>query len=246
VSHNDKHNEANGEDNRDGTDNNRSWNCGIEGPSKDPKIKALRARQKRNLLATLLLSQGVPMIVAGDEMGRTQLGNNNPYCQDNAISWIDWDVSEDDIDLFEFARRLISVRRQHPIFRRRNFFQGRSIRGTEVKDILWLKPDGTEMTDEEWDHSFARSLGVYLSGSAMDERDRQGRQIRDDHFLLLFNAHHEPMDFRMPDLGEDRGWHMLLDTSHAGGLQAGGYLRAGEPYPLEGRSIAVLRQRNAS
>ncbi len=163
VSYNQKHNEANGEDNRDGTDNNRSWNCGVEGPTDDPDVKALRSQQKRNLLATLLLSQGVPMLLAGDAIGHTQQGNNNAYCQDNEISWINWDEASADLELLAFARRVIALRKDHPVFRRRNFFQGRAIKGVGVKDILWLMPDGREMTDEEWGQEFARSLGVLLS-----------------------------------------------------------------------------------
>ena len=191
VSYNDKHNEANLEDNRDGTDNNLSWNCGAEGPTDDEAINALRARQKRNLLATLLLSQGVPMLVAGDEMGRTQGGNNNAYCQDNAISWLDWEHT--DAELVAFVRRLIGLRRSHPVFHRRHFFQGQSIHGAEIKDIHWLKPDGTDMSDHEWGHEFARCLGVYLSGEALTERDRRGHPLRDDNFLVLFNAHHDTL-----------------------------------------------------
>jgi isoamylase len=243
VSHNGKHNDANGENNRDGTDNNNSWNCGVEGTTNDPAINQLRARQKRNLMATLLLSQGVPMFVAGDEMGRTQQGNNNAYCQDNALSWVNWDLSREDQDFLAFVGRLIELRRNHPVFRRRNFFQGRSIRGTAVKDIHWLKPDGAEMSDHEWAHDFARCLGVFLSGASMEERDRQGRPIRDDNFLLLFNAHHEPMEFKLPQLDQASEWQLLLDTQDEGEMVPETRYRDGDSYPLEARSLALLMQR---
>src|SRR6202045_1072685 len=173
VSYNQKHNEANGEENRDGTDNNRSWNCGEEGATDNPEVNALRARQKRNLLATLLLSQGVPMMYEGDAIGHTQMGNNNAYCQDNEISWIDWSKGKADLQLLWFVQRLIALRKTHPVFHRRNFFQGRSIKGAGVKDILWLRPDGREMTDEEWGKESARSLGVFLAGEGLDEEDER-------------------------------------------------------------------------
>ncbi|MDA0226026.1 MAG: glycogen debranching protein GlgX, partial [Proteobacteria bacterium] len=179
VSYNDKHNEANGEDNRDGHNHNLSWNCGVEGPTDDPAVLALRERQKRNLLATLFLSQGVPMLLAGDERGRTQQGNNNAYCQDNEISWLDWAPDPAAASLLEFTQRLITLRRRHPAFRRRDFFQGRPLHGHDVKDIQWLKPDGHEMTDEEWGQGFARCLGVYLSGAGLNEVDRQGERVHD-------------------------------------------------------------------
>jgi glycogen operon protein len=243
VSHNEKHNEANGEGNRDGTDDNRAWNCGMEGESDDAEIATLRARQKRNLLATLLFSQGVPMLLAGDEMGRTQGGNNNAYCQDNATSWVSWNLTDADRDLFDFVARLIRLRREHPVFRRRNFFQGRPIRGSEIKDIHWIKPDGQEMSDEEWDHEFARCLGVYLSGESLGEVDARGRPIRDDNFILLFNAHHERIDFRLPVLCEGCVWQAELDTHYHLGLDTDGSYGGDDLYPLEGRTLALLRQR---
>ncbi|MFZ1536426.1 MAG: glycogen debranching protein GlgX [Chromatiaceae bacterium] len=241
VSYNDKHNEANGEENRDGTDNNLAWNCGVEGPSDDPAIIELRARQKRNLLATLLFSLGVPMLVAGDEMGRTQQGNNNAYCQDSAISWIDWHLSPEDRNLMAFVGRIVRLRQEHPLFRRRNFFQGRAIRGGAVKDIHWLKPDGVEMSDEEWNHEFARGLGVLLVGAVMDEHDGRGRVVRDDNLLLLFNAHHEPLDFRLPELDGGCEWETLLDTYRDQGLKGGAHYPGGEPYPLAERSLVLLK-----
>ena len=246
VSYNDKHNEANGEESRDGTDNNNSWNCGVEGPTEDVSINALRAKQKRNLLATLFFSQGVPMLVAGDEMGRTQQGNNNAYCQDNEISWVNWDISAADQEFLAFVQRVIALRREHPVFRRRNFFQGRDIHGSGVKDIHWLKPDGKEMSDEEWAHDFARCLGVYLGGDAIQENDLQGHAILDDNFILLFNSHHDSVPFLLPVLNENCEWHCVLDTHLAGGLKPGGQFQSGDSYPLEGRSLVLLIQRNRS
>lgn len=246
VSYHDKHNEANGEDNRDGTDNNNTWNCGAEGPTDDPAINALRAQQKRNLLATLFFSQGVPMLVAGDEMGRTQQGNNNAYCQDNSISWVNWDLSAADQEFLAFVQRVISIRREHPVFRRRNFFQGRAIHGSESKDIHWFKPEGSEMTDDEWAHDFARCLGVYLGGDAMQERDRRGHPLRDDNFLLLFNSHHESIPFCLPTLSETCEWQSILDTHLDGGLKPDGRFPGGKTYPLAGRSLALLIQRSTS
>ena len=240
VAYNDKHNEANGEDNRDGHNHNLSWNCGAEGPADDPEILALRERQSRNLLATLFLSQGVPMLLAGDERGRTQGGNNNAYCQDNATSWVDWTPDEQRDRLTEFVRRMIALRRDHPVFRRRDFFQGRPIRGSEVKDIAWFKPDGTEMTDQEWEHEFARSLGVYLAGEALTEVDARGRPVKDQNLLVLFNAHHETVEFKLPEHAGPGRWFALLDTAHEHGLASSGTFDAGASYPLQGRSLALM------
>ena len=240
VSYNDKHNEANLEDNRDGETYNRSWNCGVEGPTADPEILALRARQKRNFLATLLLSQGVPMLLAGDELGHTQQGNNNAYCQDNNLSWIDWNLRLEDRELYAFVERVIQIRKQHPIFRRRNFFQGRQIRGAGIKDILWLKPDGLEMSDAEWNTSFARCLGVYLLGNALDEQDQRGCPIVDDDFLMLLNAHHGPIHFVLPAYRPNARWQALLDTSNTFGRPPEGFYFAGKAYPLQDRALALL------
>ena len=241
VSYNDKHNEANLEDNRDGESHNRSWNCGAEGETQDKQVQALRAQQRRNLIATLLLSQGVPMIVAGDEAGRTQHGNNNAYCQDNGISWINWELSVEDREFLSFVQRLIRIRTRHPVFRRQKFFQGRRIRGAEVKDITWLRPDGAEMTDEEWHHSFARCLGVLLAGDAIGEFDRRGELIRDDNFLLLINAHYEDIPFTVPPLPPVARWEVLIDTSQPGGMHAERqYHYPGEQYPLKARSLVLL------
>jgi glycogen operon protein len=218
VSYNEKHNEDNGEDNRDGDNHNHSWNCGAEGETDDESINARRRRQQRNFLATVFLSQGVPMIPAGDECGRTQRGNNNAYCQDNEISWFDWtrlDQSEGRT-LLDFTRRLIQIRHAHPVFRRPKFFQGRKIRGSDVKDVMWFSPDGTEMTDEEWNTHFVRSMGLFLSGRTMDVRNEHGRLIEDESFLLLFNAHHAPMPFILPGR-RDAQWDLVLDTAAENG-----------------------------
>ncbi|MBI5936933.1 MAG: glycogen debranching protein GlgX [Betaproteobacteria bacterium] len=238
VSYNTKHNEANLEGNRDGESHNRSWNCGVEGPSDDPAIQALRLRQKRNFMTTLIFSQGVPMLCAGDELGRVQGGNNNAYCQDNPISWLDWPHA--DRDLLDFVATCLALRAAHPVLRRRRFFQGRDIHGHGVKDIVWLKPSGAEMSDEEWQHHFARCLGVYLAGSAMDEVDNHGRRIVDDDFLLLFNAHHEPLPFTMPAPRGGDAWTAALDTARPNGLALHDAFAPGCNYPLMARSFALL------
>ena len=240
VSYNEKHNEANGEDNRDGENHNRSWNCGVEGPTDDPEVLALRARQKRNLIATLLLSLGVPMLRAGDELSHSQGGNNNAYCQDNAISWLNWKLDAEDRSFLDFVRRILALRREHPIFRRRHFFQGRPIHGEGVKDIAWLNPDGREMTDLEWEQHFARCLGVYLSGAELNEVDERGRPVRDDDFLLLINAHHDTIPFRLPAYGREDSWFCLMDTAFERGLGSDGRYAAGRSYPLQGRTLALL------
>jgi isoamylase len=241
VSYDHKHNEANLEGNRDGHDNNLSWNCGAEGPTDDPAILELRERQSRNLLATLLLSQGVPMLLAGDETGRTQGGNNNAYCQDSPLSWVDWTPSETRERLFAFVRQLIAIRRSHAVFRRRHFYRGRSAQGEAGKDLEWLKPDGTAMTQQEWDHEFARCLGVQLHGDALDEIDGRGRPLRDDMLVVLFNAHHDRIPFTLPG-HDEAGWLVLLDTSRDGGVMPEGTWQSGERYELEGRSLALLQK----
>jgi isoamylase len=243
VSYNAKHNEANKEENRDGTDDNQSWNCGVEGPTDDPEILALRERQKRNMLLVLLLSQGVPMLCGGDEIGRTQHGNNNAYCQDNEISWFDWHLTRADRDLLDFTRSLIALRRDHPVFRRRRFFQGRRIRGSEVKDIAWFRPDGQEMTDEDWNAGYARSIGVRFAGDAIEETDEKGRRIVDDTWLLFLNAHHEPLSFTLPAHKAGVRWELLLDTASPDDAKAGMLFKGGESFELESRSAAILRLR---
>ena len=241
VSYNDKHNEANLEDNRDGESNNRSWNCGVEGPATDPAIVQLRARQKRNLLATLVLSEGVPMLLAGDEFGRTQTGNNNGYCQDNEMSWVDWRLAEENPDIIAFVQRLLKIRRAHPSFRRRSFFQGRPIRGAAVKDITWLSPNGNEMTDEEWSKAFARCLGMFLAGDALGEDDDRGLPLRDDDFIVLLNAHHDQIDIIIPASPAAGIWNVVVDTSRSdGGYADQRTFSAGGRFPLQGRSLALL------
>ena len=213
VSFEHKHNDANGEDNRDGTDDNRSWNAGVEGPTDDAAVLAVRARQTRNLLATLLLSQGVPMLLAGDELGRTQGGNNNAYCQDNETSWVDWQRAEQFTDLTVFVARLTRLRRAHPVFRRRRFFQGRPVRGTNLEDIAWLTPDGSPMTDEQWTSGEARALAIFLNGAGIPEVDRHGRRITDDSFLLLVNPSPDEQVFVLPEATYGRSWSVHLDTA---------------------------------
>ncbi|HKI01864.1 MAG TPA: glycogen debranching protein GlgX [Thermoanaerobaculia bacterium] len=247
VSYNDKHNEANGEGNNDGEAHNRSWNCGAEGPTDDPEVQALRGRQQRNLLATLFLSQGIPMLLGGDEMGRTQGGNNNAYCQDNEVSWFDWEHV--DTDLLEFTSRLIAFRRDHPVFRRRRWFLGTRIRGEGVRDIGWFRPDGELMSDEDWQHGSARSLGVFLNGDAIPSLDDRGERITDGSFYVLFNAHHEPIPFRLPARPEwGKRWFRVLDTGEAvarAGREAGGseeIVEAGFEAAVGGRTIVVLEK----
>ena len=246
VTYNDKHNETNGEGNKDGSDNNLSWNHGVEGETEDGGIHELRLRQQCNLLATLLLSQGVPMLVAGDEIDRTQRGNNNAYCQDNEISGLDWDLKEHGMHLLALTRRLIQIRNAHPVFERRRFFQGRPIRGSAIKDIVWIKPDGGEMTDAEWQQAYARCLGVYLSGDGLAERDERGRAIAGYSFLVLFNAHHEKIPFVLPSPVAGVRWLTVMDTAHEGGLTRAGAMDPGGTYPLEGRSLVLLQQQNTA
>jgi isoamylase len=243
VSYNEKHNEANGEENRDGHNDNISWNCGVEGPSDEAVVSALRARQQRNFLATLILSHGVPMLLAGDEIGRTQRGNNNAYCQDNDISWLDWKLDRVQRELLAFTQLLIEFRHRHPVLRRRKFFQGRSIRGSEVKDLTWFRPDGKEMTDEDWGNPFARCLGLRLAGDAVDEVDERGNRIVDDTLLILLNAHHEPIPFVLPAHRARVRWELVLDTREPTGKRRQRPLRGGQTYELEARSLALLRLR---
>jgi isoamylase len=237
VSYNEKHNEANGEDNMDGESHNRSWNCGIEGPTNDPVVLKLRNRQRRNLMATLFLSQGVPMLVAGDEIGRTQLGNNNAYCQDNEISWLHWDKAHE--ELLKFTRHIINLRKEHPTFCRRRWFQGQPIKGIGLEDIAWFLPDGSEMSEEHWNNDFAKSLAIYLNGRGLHSVGSKGESILDDSFYLIFNAHHEPLQFTLPPAKYAKTWLRILDTSYADHEEkefaANGVLTA------EGRSIIVLK-----
>jgi len=246
VSYNVKHNEANGEDNRDGSDQNLSWNCGVEGPTDDPAVLALRERQMRNFLGTLLLSQGVPMLCAGDEVARSQRGNNNGYAQDNELSWFDWRIDRGPRDLLAFTRTLVQIRRTHPVLRRRHFFQGRRIRGSEVKDLSWFRADGHEMTDQDWTNNHTRCLGLRLSGDAIDELNAQGHPIVDDTLLLLLNAHHEPAAFVLPASRPRVYWQPLLDTRADDGRPNANPRRGGATYDLTGRSLALLMLRPQS
>jgi glycogen operon protein len=240
VSYNDKHNEANGENNRDGENYNRSWNCGHEGPTADPAITDLRGRQKRNFLATLLLSQGVPMMRAGDELGHTQSGNNNAYCQDNDLSWLNWQNA--DQQLLEFTRRLVRFRERHPVFRRRRWFQERQLHGSGVRDIGWFKQDGDEMSEEDWKIGFAKSVGVYFNGSSFTSPDAMGEPITDDSFYILFNAHHNPLGFILPGREWGQRWTPVLDTYRTTPWRGGRIYRAGEAVRVEGRSLLLLRR----
>lgn len=244
VSYNEKHNMANGEDNRDGTDDNISWNCGVEGPTDDPSISALRAQQQRNLLATLFLSQGVPMLTGGDEIGRTQHGNNNAYCQDNDISWYDWNLTGSDTILLTFVKDLIAFRKKHPVLRRRRFFQGRSVQGSDVRDITWIRPEGGEMGDAEWQEGWIKTLGMRLGGDALNDVDENGDQIVDDTLLILLSAYDQPIDFVMPGFKPDVVWEHVFDTSEKDGVGKPEEYRVGESYSLAGRSIAVFRRKD--
>jgi isoamylase len=238
VSYNDKHNEANGEENRDGDNHNRSWNCGAEGPTDDPEVNRLRSRQKRNFLATLFLSQGIPMLLGGDEMGRTQGGNNNAYCQDNEISWYDWESA--DKELMEFTSWIITLQREHPVFRRRRWFYGRPLHGAEIGDIAWLRTDGKEMSEKDWGIGHFKSLAVFLNGKELNTYDQRGELIVDDVFLVMFNAHYETIDFRLPPRAWGGRWLRILDTDrYPGGEQE---FKAGEKVPVEARSMVLLKR----
>ena len=213
VSYNTKHNEANGEDNRDGADENFSWNCGVEGATDDSAVNELRHRQMRNLFALLLLSQGVPMIHGGDEIGHTKNGNNNTYCQDNELSWYDWSLDDSRKNFLEFASQMVAFRHANPVLRRRKFFIGRPIRGTEIKDIMWLRADGEEMSDDDWESSWLRCIGVFLSGDIAGEVDDTGESARGDTLLILLNSYHEAIDFKLPDSLVSSHWVIAVDTS---------------------------------
>jgi isoamylase len=236
VSYNSKHNEANLEENRDGSDDNRSWNCGVEGETDDPEVLALRQRQQRNFLATLLLSQGVTMLLHGDEVGRIQHGNNNAYCQDNEISWLDWDHPDE--ALRAFTRRMIALRREHPVLRRRRWFQGVPIRG--LVDLAWCRPDGVEMSDQDWASGMG-SVGVFLNGDAITDRDRRGQPVSDDSLLLLFNGHHEALDWTLPkQWGE--WWDLIIDTAAA--EREGEQVGSDRSLPVAARAVVVLIRRD--
>jgi glycogen operon protein len=247
VSYDAKHNEANGEDNRDGTSDNRSWNCGAEGDTSDADVNALRARQARAMLSTLLLSFGLPLLLGGDEIGRTQGGNNNAYCQDNEISWVDWSRAAGERDLLAFTQKVARLRRRHPVFRRRRFFHGPftgSGAGAGTTDITWLTPAGDEMTEEDWRASYARSVAVFLNGSAISEPDPRGDPVTDKKFLLLFNAGAEPITFTIPEATLGTDWEIVIDTLSPRGdpADAIGFLPKVK-VDVASRAIVVLRSR---
>jgi len=247
VSYNTKHNEANGEGNRDGSNDNRSWNCGAEGPASDPAIIALRASQRRNFLATLFCSQGVPMMLAGDELGRTQDGNNNAYCQDNELSWVDWDAAQAGGGLLEFTRVVSRLRRDHPVFRRRRFFRGTPAGDGHVADIAWLTPSGREMADQDWATPYARAMTVFLNGDALTEPDPHGDPVRDDSFLIMLSADREPLEFTVPGPKYGGCWVVVLDTAGDPPAQNSSQeLRPGDRLLRTGGSMAVLRRTAAS
>ena len=242
VSYNEKHNDANEEDNRDGESHNRSWNCGVEGPTDDPEIDALRAQQQRNFLVTLLLSQGVPMISHGDELGRTQQGNNNVYCQDNELSWIDW--AQADTELTEFTRSVSALRAAHPVFRRRRFFSGRPVRqrGSDgLPDIAWFAPDGSEMGDDDWETGFAKSVAVYLNGQGIPDLDVRGQRVTDDSFVLCFNAHHEPIEFTLPPKEFGPAWAPVIYTADTATAEEAKPVTAGATVAVDARAVLVLQ-----
>jgi isoamylase len=237
VSYNEKHNEANLEDNRDGTDDNRSWNCGVEGPTDDPEVNALRHRQMRNFLTTLFLSQGVPMLVGGDEFARTQFGNNNAWCQDNEISWFRWE--EADQEMLEWTKRLIALRRAHPAFRRPDFLRGEEA-GSGLPDVWWFRPDGRKMSRRDWDREDAHALGVFLNGQEIPSRTPDGKPVADDSFLILFNAYHEPLPFKLPARRFGLRWVTELDT-FAPQAEPQVYAPRAD-LEVQGRSIVLLRR----
>ena len=241
MSYDEKHNEANGEANHDGESHNRSWNHGVEGPTDDPEIVALRAKQRRNMIATLLLSQGVPMLSGGDELGRTQGGNNNAYCQDNEISWYDWVGA--DTEFLEWVRRLVAFRAAHPVFRRRRWFQGRRIRGMD--DMVWFRYDGVEMTDDDWENGYARSVGVYMNGDAIQATDLYGERMIDDSFFVVFNASELDLPWTLPDAIAGRGWVIDLDSadpSTGTAHEPPRTVAAGAEVDMKSHSLMVLRR----
>jgi glycogen operon protein len=243
VSYDEKHNEANLEGNADGENHNLSWNCGVEGPTDDPAIVALRERQKRNFIATMLLSQGVPMLRGGDELSHTQQGNNNAYCQDNELSWLDWDLDEARTAFLEFCKRVIRLRRENGALRRRRFLHGHRVRGTDIKDIAWFAPSGREMAERDWNHPAARCLGVRLVCADEEDEGGSGAAAAPNTLMLYFNAHHEPVPVRLPAHAPEERWELLLDT--ADGHDPRRVRRTIDRYRLEARSTAVLRLERA-
>ena len=244
VSYNHKHNEANKDDNRDGDDHNNSWNCGVEGDTDDPDVLRLRERQMRNIMGLLLLSQGVPMILAGDERCRTQKGNNNTYCQDNELSWVDWSLEDSSKRMLAFTRALVKIRQAHPSLSRRRFFFGRRVHGVDVKDLIWLQPNGEPMADDMWNAGYVRCLGLLLNGEAMREWAEDGSLVHDVPLLILLNAHHEAVPFALPQCGEYREWRLIVDTALPDIEVLSSqpkHFRVGESLAVEGRSLALLR-----
>jgi glycogen operon protein len=243
VAYDHKHNEANGEGGADGSNDNRSWNCGVEGPTEDGAVLELRSRQRRNFLATLFCSQGVPMLLAGDELGRTQGGNNNAYCQDNEVSWVDWDLAGSQAAALEFTCELAAFRREHPVFRRRRFFRGRPDGGDSLADIAWLTPSGREMADQDWNTPYARAMMVFLNGDAITEPGPRGEPVRDDTFLILLSAHHEPVTFTLPGTKFGRRWSVALDTAAGRAAEGSGTEhQPGGQIVRAGHSMMALRR----
>ena len=242
VSYNQKYNLANGEENRDGESHNRSWNCGVEGETDDPQVLKLRQKQRRNFLATLFLSQGVPMLLGGDEMGRSQRGNNNCYCQDNELSWFDWTLRDTNADLLEFTRKLIQFRKAHPVFRRRKWFQGRAIHGSGVSDIGWFNPDGTAMTDQQWHDGEAKSISIFLNGEEIVSPGPRGERVTDDSFLLFFNAYYDPLIYTIPPGLREYRWGLVIDTQQPHFLTGEKVYTGDKPIHVIERSLMVLQR----
>ena len=238
VSYNEKHNEANGEDNNDGESHNRSWNCGAEGPTDDAAVNALREKQKMNFLATLFLSQGVPMLVAGDESGRTQGGNNNAYCQDNEISWINWETA--DQTLIEFTAKLIHLRNNHSVFSRKNWFRGAKVSESGAEDIAWFLPDGVHMTEEHWNQGHAKSVAIFLNGEGLHAVDSEGKRVEDESFYIIFNAHSDSIAYHLPRKKYGTQWELVLSTHDCDQQERQRY-NAGEVMEIEGRSVVLLK-----
>jgi glycogen operon protein len=243
VSYNDKHNKANGEDNRDGSDDNRSWNCGAEGESSDPEVQRLRLRQQRNFLVTLMVSQGVPMLLAGDEFGHTQDGNNNAFCQDNRMAWIDWSLADSNSELLDFTCKVVALRNQSPVLRRRRWFEGVPLHGSGLSDIGWFTPQGEEMTDEEWGQGFVKSVAVFLNGTIFSSTDIHGEAVPNASFCMLFNAHSEPVDFRLPSIEWGDGWELEVDTDQPKVPVHPPKYHSGEDVKVPARAVMVLIRR---
>jgi glycogen operon protein len=243
VSYNNKHNKANGEENRDGSDDNRSWNCGAEGESSDPEVQRLRMRQQRNFLVTLMVSQGVPMLLAGDEFGRTQNGNNNAFCQDNRMAWIDWSLAESNSELLDFTCKVVALRNQSPVLRRRRWFEGVPLHGSGLSDIGWFTPQGEEMTDEEWGQGFVKSVAVFLNGTIIPSTDLRGEAVTNASFCMLFNAHSEPVEFRLPSIEWGDGWELELDTDQPTVPAPAPKYHSGEDIKVPARAVMVLIRR---